>query len=221
MPRPDRSGPAAYPGAFCCAWTVQHTGTWFLGATLKELTGFGGTGWPPPTVGKEHGKVGYRIQHLYGLEYCRSVERGPGNDCDVFEREWIDGTDLPIVTTLRHPQWSVSTFVHRYGTAGVRGYTVERHVDSFFRLVELLTDPRVRPFCVDAARGLKAGQRANVRLVELELLMAHIGVDAEPDKLERWATGWPRFNSRGAPLVLEPRVPDDIVEALGYEPLEG
>lgn len=158
--------------------TVRHTGTHFLGATLRHLTGLSSEGWPPSSRGLFPEPIGFSMSHLYA----------PTRDVEWWTR-WIDGTDLPVVMTVRDEAASFATLSRMpHESRPGRQYDERDHRAALARRAELLALPRFHGFRIDGPM--------EEREQELRDMLAHIGAPPDTEAVREWAARWPVFNSR-------------------------
>jgi hypothetical protein len=177
-------GPPAVPGIQFLALSVQHTGTHFLGATLRYLTRLSSEGWPLPSVGPE--PVGFSMRHLYAHH-----ERGALPWPDTLQEQWMSrwwDSGFPVVVSVRDPGASVETLRRR----PQGNYNELDHRAALAALDELLA--------LDRVFGLRVDSEPAERRAQLEGLVRHLrdhGAHFEwPDRerIDRWAVSWPTFN---------------------------
>jgi len=187
--------------------TVQHTGTYFTGRTLCELTGFCSPNWKPWDGSK--GQIRFTHSHLYHKKRPQPSFLG-------FWSKWVDGSDLPIITSIRHPQRSFGTLEYR---TGHNNYSWDDHFAAYNQMISCLDRERFHGFRVDC--------EDSERLQELTVLadfLLEFGLEQEihnrmMEKIPDWAMNWPKVNFRGSPPVGIEGL-EDLVGALEYEMID-
>jgi hypothetical protein len=180
-----RVGPPTDVRCEFLALSVQHTGTHFLGATLRYLTGLSSLGWPPASVGAE--PVGFSMRHLYGHH-----ELGALPWPDPLQQTWMArwwGTDLPVVVSLRSASASFETLRKRPQS----NYNRYDH-EAALRELELLLE-------LDRVVGLQIDGDAADRKEGLMSVLHHLrdrgaAFEWPPEaRIDYWAEAWPLLNS--------------------------
>lgn len=179
--------------------TVQHTGTHFLNLMLRDLTGLSNMGWPQ-TGWSKASPVGWASAHIYSPAFMAEHD-AQGLE---FLRRWVEGSDVPILTTERDPRYSGAT-----ATSGVNRpcYTLDEHWAAIRHQIELRRSPRWHVLRIDGP--------GESRAAEIQAALDHIGAAYDAGAARSWAERWPVVHSKGEREPLD--VPDDILEALGYK----
>jgi hypothetical protein len=171
------------------ALSVQHTGTHFLGATLRHLTRRSSEGWPPMSRGPE--PIGFSMRHLYDHHPLGALP-WPDRAQDAWMAKWWF-TSLPIVVSLRDESASFAT-LHRRPQ---HNYNEHDHRASLDLLSEIMK--------LDRVHGLKVDCPKSERFEPLLAMLAHLGdhgcageIARPPEATVRlWADKWPLLNSTG------------------------